>query len=277
MFTNVRTPWLLFLLPAFLLLSLGPATSHAQQNTGQPAPTFTVDGKVALAALIVLGDGHLLKLADSLHILAATPAAQAADWQKIKAPLAQAGQLNVAALNWFALPDGSYWSVQEGKAAGNLSTRAYFPKVLAGKTVVGDLVVSKATGKSVAIVAVPVTRPGKGVVGVLGASVYLDQLGARLEREMDLDDTMIFFSFDAQPLVGLDWDPSLIFIDPTRLGQEDLSQAFRDMLARKEGVSRYVFRGKLRTILFRQSPVTGWWYAFGLIPEGRGAKQPAKP
>jgi len=278
MFTNARTPWLrLFLLAAFLLLVIAPAKSHAQGDTEQPAPAFTVDGKVALASLIALGDGHLLKLADSLRMLAATAEAQSADWQKIRQPLTRVDELNIAALNWFALPDGTYWSVQEGKAVGNLSTRAYFPKVLAGKTVLGDLVVSKATGKSVAIVAVPVTRPGKGVVGVLGASVYLDQLGARLEREMDLDDTMIFFSFDAQPLVGLDWDPSLIFIDPTRLGQEDLSQAFRDMLARKEGVSRYVFRGKLRTVLFRQSPVTGWWYAFGLIPEERGAKQPAKP
>jgi hypothetical protein len=277
MSTHTRSRWLLFLLPVLLLLCLGSAKSHAQQTAGQPAPAFTVDGKVALASLIALGDGHLLKLADSMRILAATAEAQSADWQKIKEPLAQAGQLNVAALNWFALPDGSYWSVQEGKAAGNLSTRAYFPKVLAGKTVIGDLVVSKATGKSVAIVAVPVMRPDKGVVGVLGASVYLDQLGAQLEHEMGLDDTMIFYSFDAQPLVGLDWDPSLIFVDPTKLGQEDLSQAFREMLTREEGVSRYVFRGKLRTVLFRQSPVTGWRYAFGLIPEGRGAKQPFNP
>jgi len=268
---------MLLVLPTFLLLFLNSAESPAQESTGQPAPTFMVDGRLALASLMALGDAHLLKLADSMRLLAATPEVQSGDWQKIKAPLAQVGQLNVAALNWFALPDGSYWSVQKGKSTGNLSTRAYFPKVLAGNAVIGDLVVSKATGKSVAIVAVPVTRPDKRVVGVLGASVYLDQLGALLEREMDLDDTMIFFSFDAQPLVGLDWDPSLIFINPTQLGQEDLSLAFRQMLARKDGVSHYVFRGKPRTVLFRQSPVTGWWYAFGLIPEGRGTKQPAKP
>ncbi|MDA8127695.1 MAG: hypothetical protein M0Z73_03205 [Betaproteobacteria bacterium] len=269
---TARHPALAFLFAAFALIVFVPAKSHAGA-TEQPAPAFTVDGKVALASLVALGDGHLLKLADSLRTLAATPEAQSADWPKIRQALAQVGEQNVAALNWFALPDGTYWSVQEGRAAGNLSTRAYFPKVLAGQAVIGDLVVSKATGKSVAIVAVPVTRPDKAVVGVLGASVYLDQLGARLEREMELDDTMIFFSFDARPLVGLDWDPSLIFVDPTKLGQQDLSRAFRDMLAREEGVARYVFRGKLRTVLFRRSPVTGWWYAFGLVPEGRGTRQ----
>lgn len=42
-------------------------------------------------------------------------------------------------------------------------------------------------------------RPDKTVVGVLGSSVYLDQLSTRLEREMDLDNLMIFYSFDAQP------------------------------------------------------------------------------
>jgi hypothetical protein len=276
MFTNAPHPWRLFLLPLCLLL-LGPANSFAQQDAAQPAPAFTVDGKVALASLMALGDGHLLKLADSLRILAATAEAQSADWRKIRTPLEQVGQLNVPALNWFALPDGVYWSVQEGKAVGNLATRAYFPKLLDGRTVIGDLVVSKATGKSVAIVAVPVMRPDKRVVGVLGASVYLDQLSARVEREMELNDTLIFYSFDAQPLVGLDWDPSLIFIDPTQLGRQDLDQAFRAMLAQKEGVSSYVFRGKPRTVLFRQSPVTGWWYALGLIPEGRGEKQPARP
>lgn len=275
--TIARMLRLLILLPALLLVGTGIGTGHAQQDAGQPAPVFTVDGKVALASLIALGDGHLLKLADSLHILAATAEAQSADWQKIREPLAQVGRLNVPALNWFALPDGSYWSVQEGKATGSLSTRAYFPKVLAGRTVIGELVVSKATGSNTAIVAVPVTRPDKTVAGVLGASVYLDQLGARLEREMDLDDTMIFYSFDDQPLMGLDWDASLIFTDPTRLGQQDISLAFRDMLSRREGVASYSFRGKRRTVLFRHSPLTGWWYALGVIPDGREASQPTKP
>lgn len=271
---HARSAWRPRLLN-ILLLIFGTTASQAQDAPA--APAFTVDGKVALASLMAIADGHLLKLADSMRVLAATPAAQSADWERIRAPLAQVGAFNVAALNWFALPDGAYWSVQEGKAAGNLARRAYFPRVLAGQAVIGDLVTSTATGRSVAIVAVPVLRPDQRVAGVLGASVYLDLLSARIEREMDLDDTMIFFSFDAQPLVGLDWDPGLIFVDPTRLGQEDVSRAFRDMLAQKEGTTTYRFRGEARTVLFRQSPVSGWWYAFGIVPEGRSEKRSASP
>lgn len=273
MFTPTGKSRLAFL-SAFLLAVPGAGNLHAQEPS-RTAPAFTVDGKVALASLIALSDGYLIKLADSLQILAAMPEAQSGDWQKIKEPLALAGKMNVPALNWFALPDGAYWSVQEGKAAGNLSTRAYFPKVLAGKTVIGDLVVSKATGKSIAIVAVPVVRPDKTVVGVLGSSVYLDQLSTRLEREMDLDNLMIFYSFDAQPLKGLVWDRDLIFVDPTKLpGEEDFSRAIKEMMSKAQGINSYIFRGRQRTVLFRRSAVTGWWYVFGIAPEGRAMEKP---
>ena len=267
--------WLLAML-AVLPLALGSARGEPREDPARPAPVFNVDGRVALASLMALADGHLVKLAESMRLLAATPETRSADWAKLREPLAQLGASNVAALNWFALPDGSYWSVQEGKAAGNLARRAYFPRVLAGQTVIGELVASTATGRSVAIVAVPVTREDGRAAGVLGASVYLDRLSAQLEREMDLDDSLIFFSFDARPLVGLDWDPGLIFTDPTRLGDAALARAFRDMLARDAGVASYVFRGKRRTVLFRRSPVTGWWYAFGRVPDGRDAEQPAR-
>lgn len=273
MFTPTGKSRFLAFLSACLLAIPGAGNLHAQEPA-RAAPAFTVDGKVALASLIALSDGYLIKLADSLQILAAMPEAQSGDWQKIKKPLALAGQMNVPALNWFALPDGSYWSVQEGKAAGNLSTRAYFPKVLAGKTVIGDLVVSKATGKSIAIVAVPVVRPDKTVAGVLGSSVYLDQLSTRLEREMDLDNLMIFYSFDAQPLKGLVWDRDLIFVDPTKLpGEEDFSRAIKEMMSKAQGINRYIFRGRQRTVLFRRSAVTGWWYVFGIAPEGRAMEK----
>lgn len=273
MFTPTGKFKFLAFLFAYLQAVLGVGNVHAQESA-PTAPVFTVDGKVALASLMALSDGYLVKLAGSLQLLAASPEAQSGDWQKIKGPLTLAGQMNVPALNWFALPDGSYWSVQEGRAAGNLSTRAYFPMALAGKKVIGDLVVSKATGKSAAIVAVPVVRPDKTVIGILGSSVYLDQLSTRLERDMNLDsNTMIFYSFDAQPLKGLDWDPGLIFVDPTKLlGQEDFSRAVKEMMTKTQGSNSYIFRGRKRIVLFRRSAVTGWWYVLGFVPEGREEK-----
>ena len=226
---------------------------------------FVVEGRVALASLMALGDGHLQQLANHFQMLATSDDGRSAQWDRIRGPLSTMDQFTVRALLWFALPDGSYWSVQSGKAAGNLSDRPYWPRLMAGRTVVGDLVASKATGKSSAIVAVPVRNASGSIVGVLGSSVYLDSLSLQIKREIDLQPDQIFFSIDATPIGALQDDPSEVFLDPLALGEPELERAIREMLATTEGVVNYSFRGKRRTVLYRKSPVSGWWYAFGHV------------
>lgn len=276
-----------------LLLALGTAPAVALPQAGQQStpvkPVFNIDGKVALASFVSLTDGHLRKLADSLEMVAASAAARSGKWEQIQAPLQEVEKTNVPAVLWFALPDGFYWTLEQGKVAENLASRPYFPRVLAGHRVSGDLVVSKSTGKSVAIIATPILRRDNTVAGVLGASVRLDRLSALIREEMGLDDSVIFFTFDASPLLGLVWDPGLILVDPTKLG-ESVGHAFREMLSRERGSVTYTFRNIRRTVLYRKSPLTGWWYAFGVlhrnqtssraaesrepdaIPSGRGAR-----
>ncbi|WP_242345166.1 PDC sensor domain-containing protein [Anaeromyxobacter terrae] len=260
---------------AFGIFSLALALASGIARAAPPpareeAAAFKVDAKVGLAALVAIVDGHMQKMADSLQVLALSEQTRSADWGTIERQLGEVGKGNAAALNWFALPDGSYWSVQNGREKGNLSSRAYFPKALAGKTVVGDLVVSKATGKGVVIVAVPVKGRDGSVVGVLGASIYLDKLSARIREEMNLGDDLIFYTFDATPLLAIVWDPMLVFTNPKLLGPE-VDKAFTEMLSKNEGVVRYTFREKQRTVVFRKSAVTGWWYAFGLVQAPQSA------
>jgi hypothetical protein len=226
---------------------------------------FMVEGRVALASLISLSDGHLLQIANHFQMMTTADAVRSADWERIGPILGAVEDLNVRALMWFALPDGSYWSVQRGKAAGKLSDRTYWPRLMAGETVIGDLVASKATGKSSAIVAVPVRDAHGSIVGVLGSSVYLDSLSLQIKRELDLQPNQIFWSIDATPIGALQDDPEQIFLDPFALNEPELERAIREMLTREEGVVNYRFRGKRRTVLYRKSRVTGWWYAFGRV------------
>jgi hypothetical protein len=174
--------------------------------------------------------------------------------------------MNVPAVYWFSRPDGTYWTLDQGRASAKLSDREYFPHVLAGQTVIGELVVSLSTNRNTAIVAVPVHGQNNSIVGVLGCSVYLDSLSALIRNEMGgLDDGLFFYSFDAKPLVALHADPTIIFIEPMKQEDEGLQQAFREMLSGREGKVRYVFRGVPRTVLYCTSPVTGWWYGLGRI------------
>jgi hypothetical protein len=268
----------LLLCPAVRSPAQDAGNSYPRQARGAQTRSFSVDGRVALAALISLSDGHLQKLADSLEFVAASAAAQSGDWEKIRGPLAEIGKQNVPAALWFALPNGSYWTVEQGRMADSLATRPYFRRALAGQRMMGDLVVSKSTGKSVAIVAVRIVRQDRSVLGVLGASVYLDRLSALIRQEMALDESLIFYSFDAAPLLALEWDPGLIFVDPTRLGEE-VGHAFREMLSHEKGTVTYTFRGAQRTVLYRKSPLTGWWYALGAVhpnPDRSRAAQPGE-
>lgn len=263
-------------------LAIGTSGARAQGRTSPATTTaaapFTVAGSVALHSLVSLSDGHLQKLSDVLGILATTDAVRSGEWERIRVPLADAARVNVPAVLWFARTDGTYWSVAQGRVAGTLADRPYFSRALAGRTVLGDLVVSRSTARNVAIVAVPVRGRNDAVVGVLGASVHLDSLSALLRREMGgLEAGLIFFAVDAKPLGALNSDTTLIFTEPMRIGDAGMRRAFTEMLASHEGAVTYDFRGSRRTVLYRRSPVTGWWYGFGAIQPRTASRAGAVP
>lgn len=95
------------------------------------APTdpldFDVEGRIALASLTSLSDGHLSQIDNHFDLLAKSDDGQSADWARIKGRLAAVQQVNVPGLYWFALSNGSYWSVAQGPATGNLSDRSTGP------------------------------------------------------------------------------------------------------------------------------------------------------
>jgi hypothetical protein len=262
-----RHLWLVGLIGS-LLFSIGAAQAQEQVSEAQGTQSpFTVDGQVALNALMALGDAHLQKMADVLTILAGTDAVRSGEWESIREPLAEAERVTVPAVLWFALPDGTYWTLEKGLVDANLADRPYFPRVLAGETVLGDLVVSRSTGKSTAIVAVPVHDDANAVVGVLGSSVHLDGLSRQIKEEMGVQPDQIFYSIDATPVVGLHVDPETIFLHPLEEGEPEVQSAIEEMLSREKGVVSYSFRGEPRKVIYRKSPVTNWWYAFGVVRE----------
>lgn len=264
-------------LGAFLFCTSIVISSKAQHGehpeiAAYPAPVFSVDAQLALHALTSLSDAHLKKLADEFTLLATTDAVRQGKWERIREPLAKVARMNVPAVYWFALPDGSYWTLDSGRVSGSLADRPYFPRLLAGQTVLGDLVVSRSTGRNTAIVAVPVRRNDNKLAGALGCSIHLDSLSALVKQELGgLPPDLIFFSINSHPLAALNSNPGLIFLDP--LTQEDpgMKEAFRTILSSKEGVVTYTFRGARRTVLYRKSPVSGWWYALGKVEQQAAA------
>jgi hypothetical protein len=251
-----------------MALSAGQAVA-APPSTAEKQ--LRVDAHVGLEGLVATTELYFGRVAEALQVAASTDVARTARWEVVEPLLASIKARSIPALFWFALPDGSYWSAGQGKASGNLADRSYFPAVLAGEVVLGSLVYSKATGRASGIVAVPVVRAG-AVVGVLGASVFLEQLTELIGAQLKIEPPLLFFAVDATPLIALEWKTDFILEDPTRLGSGSLARAVGQMLAAEAGSISFHFRNRQRSLYFRRSERLGWWFAFGVVHGGAGAR-----
>ena len=130
----------------------------AASGCGANKETDKMDIEMGVSALVALADSHIASYVNSMEALALTQEVQSGDWDEMVGLLTIVEQSQVQGTMWFVLPDGSYFTVELGKTNQNLSDRAYFPSLMAGNNVLGDLVTSKSTGKKSLIAAVPVRR-----------------------------------------------------------------------------------------------------------------------
>jgi ABC-type amino acid transport substrate-binding protein len=211
---------------------------------------------LALNIMAAETDSQLKAVLRPLEVLAVTPEAQSGEWQNIRPLLATLEEKEPDARTWYALPDGSYYTVVDGLTSANLKTRSYFPGVLAGKESVGIVVMSYSTGKNVAIIAVPV-RNQSAVTGVMGASVYLDTLTDKLRSKVP--EPLVFYAIDTESQFALHSDKGQISRNVAMIGPESsFGRAIDTMRAQSSGTVEYDDGGIHYNARFRSDPLTGW-------------------
>lgn len=240
---------------AFLVLVPNASSASAADSP------ITLDPRITLNAYSALVDLQFEDTRNSLRVLAASENAKSADWRRIKGPLVTFAKSapNSAAI-WFARPNGSYFTVAAGRTDQSLKDRSYFPVLMAGREVFGDLVVSKSTGKRSAIIAVPVQIGGR-TVGALGVSMSMEKVAAFVDGKIRFPKQVMFYALDSHGEIVLHRESKLLFEFAAQLGSPTLTQSVREMLAKPEGAVRYEFQGEVRTALFKKSDATGWVYA----------------
>lgn len=243
---------------------------------GVPAEGFNVEARVAVAEFRSTVEAELVGDLAALRTLASTREARTGEWDRIKGPLSVlAASIEHDAAVWFARADGSYFTVEKDLMDQNLRERAYFPALLAGRDVVGALVISKSTGKRSVVVAAPVMQDGK-MSGALGMSLDMETWSASLERRTAFPDNVVFYALDADGQTVLHRVGNLIFEFPSEQGSPTLSDAVKQMLTEPRGVVHYHFGGSYRTAVFERSPLTGWVFVLGLAqPAASAATTPA--
>ena len=237
--------------------------------TGEMAPVQDKGGismtnlRLLLNSFAALGEGHVENVLHGLKIMSVTEEVQSGEWEKMREVLAEFGRRDIEAAVWFALPDGSYYSVEKGLTGLNLRDRQYFPRLMTGEEITGDLVISKTTGKRIAVVAVPIKKNGK-IIGALGASLAVEDISRMLDEKMGLPENMFFYALDQKGQTALHRVSALLFAYPSDMGSKSLAKTVTEMLAKPEGAVTYDFYGE-RSVVFKKFPLTGWVFAIGIV------------
>ena len=253
------------LLSGLFIVVLGVIHPARAQMKAEPvARSEAAHDQALLSAVGALADAHLSQTLQTLEVLARTAEVQSAQWERMERLVGASLPPMLPQMLWFALPDGIYYTSAAGRAGEKLNDRPYFPKLMAGEAVIGDLVISKSTGQKSTIIAVPVKQDGQ-VVGGIGASIFVDDLSRLLNERLRLPAGSLFYALNADGLTAFHIDPKLDFVDPRQLQSPSLETAVGTILSQVSGEVTYEFNNSPRRVYFNTSSLTGWRVAFGRI------------
>jgi hypothetical protein len=256
---KIRPLWTVVLLFCVSHTVIGPAGAQ----TPVPSPCFKEYAGTILSSFISLAEQHIRTVEHELAVLSMTEEVKSAEWEKMRSILRTFQDSGLPGIVWFALPDGNYYTLEKGLVGKTLSGRKYFPGLMSGRPMAGDLVFSRSTGKKSVIVAIPVKRDG-GVVGGLGASIFLDDVSQGINDALALPKNLFYYALAPDGTTTLHRNTQLNFADPTAQGIESLKLAAEKMLSTPEGEVTYQFEGSSRYAIYRTSGLTGWKFAVGI-------------
>jgi hypothetical protein len=217
-------------------------------------------------------DTILSNAADSLTLIASSPEAKKGEWKGIRPYLAQIKE-KLPGVYSFILPNGDYYTLDRDFTNLNLSNRGYFKPLFAGNTVKGFPIFSRSTGKRSVFVAVPIVVDGK-VTGALGISVFLDELNARLNNDLDLPPNYTWYVLNEKGNTMLDRERDFIFMNPLTQGSDSLRKGVAEALKHESGTMQYQLDGH-HEAYYQKLPNFEWRMFIATVREGE-TKAPQK-
>lgn len=240
-----------------IFISILPLGARAEETS----PHFGPDAWVALGLYRGMVEEHAEGITRALRIIADSTEAKSGKWEETKPLLTRlSNDLSTDATSWFALPDGSYFVTEgDGMTEQNLKDRPYFPVLMSGKEVVGDLVISKSTGHRSVIIAVPVASDGR-IVGAVGVSLRVRLLSELVDKHMSLPPEAYFYALERDTKIVLHRKAERMFQTPGDIGDEALEEEFKRVLTKDKGSFEYTLQGKKIAAIFERSPDLGWYF-----------------
>jgi methyl-accepting chemotaxis protein len=163
----------------------------------------------------------------------------------------------------FATPDGNF--VNSLNATGNVSDREYFKQGMQGKASITDPVVSKTTGKTVAIAAVPVKNNAGQVIGVIYGAIDMTGLAKKVGQiKIGKTGYAYIVQHDGLAIVHPDKEVSMKtnFIKDSGV-LPALKTLAEHMVKGEAGMSTYEFHGIQKMAAYAPVPGTTWSLSVG--------------
>jgi len=248
---------------AVLLISQ-PVSSGAEGGAvPTPAPgSLRVEASSLLYAGSALVEQRMKSVLFYLQVLAATEEVKSGRWEKMSGLFSLSSGSDLPMITWYVRPDGEYYTSEKGKVAANLRDRDYFPRLMAGETVLGPLVFSKPTGKRSAVIAVPV-KVGEKITGGVGASIFLDGLSEVTASALKLPGKLVFFALAPDGTAVLGDASCAAFLGDTIRKEAKVATPLDEIMAKSSGEVIFDLKGDIKYMIFETSALTGWRFVLG--------------
>lgn len=209
---------------------------------------------------------------NELKVYASFSDVKSMNWELIEPYLQEqvTSKLNIYDHLFVADKEGNY-STTLLRNAGNVSDRAYFPKVMSGLTVVSDPVISKSTGSQISVIAVPIRNDAGEVVGLLGGAVNLVKLYHFVENSGINDPDSYSYMVDKTGTIITYPDVSYIMNEniskKSERVEDSLVMASSKILGSYKGYVEYTYKGAKSLNYFHTIPYTDGWRLIIKIPQ----------
>jgi methyl-accepting chemotaxis protein len=147
-------------------------------------------------------------------------------------------------------------STNTGNYGLNVSERDYYKSAIGGKGIIGQMIVSKTTGKATVGISAPILDADGSIIGVCAIFLNVDSLTAEMAK-FKLGATGYFMVVDKSGLVVLHPDKEISFkVKITELqGFEKIAQK---ALSGKTGSEAYTYEGVRKIAAYSTAPSNGW-------------------
>lgn len=199
-----------------------------------------------------------------LVIVSASPQVQSGDFSVMMPFLVNAAKTNIAydAIGYIK-PGGE--NINSLGSHGTLADREYYQKAIKGEIAISDPVVSKASGKMITVIAVPIKKDGQ-VTGIVYGSIAMEEVTKKI-LDIKAGQTGYAYVLQGDGLAIIHPDKEIAMkvnaVQDPKLPQ-DLRSVNERLVKGESGVAEYEYAGTHKIVAFAPVPGTKWSFAINV-------------